>query len=62
MVDEIDHIQELTLLENEGLARGIAARAVIPAGEPGECLNCGEESKRLVRGNCARCRDELRLP
>lgn len=36
--------------------------AVIPVGTPGECDLCGEESGRLVRGVCARCRDLHKLP
>lgn len=34
-----------------------AARQPIPVGVPGECENCGEDSKRLVHGRCAPCRD-----
>lgn len=31
------------------------------AGHPGECEWCGEHSPRIVRGACAKCRDELNL-
>lgn len=36
--------------------------AAIPVGVPGECDLCSEESGRLVRGVCARCRDLHKLP
>ncbi|KQM65814.1 hypothetical protein ASE75_06180 [Sphingomonas sp. Leaf17] len=35
-----------------------AARQPIAVGVPGECDTCGDDSPRLVRGECARCRDE----
>ena len=34
----------------------------IPDGQAGECNICGDYYKRLLHGNCARCRDEYRLP
>lgn len=37
------------------------AAANIPVGEPGDCALCGEYFTRLVRGNCARCRDKHKL-
>ena len=33
------------------------AAAAIPAGREGECFDCGEYSKRLVKDSCAKCRD-----
>lgn len=58
MADAADMAQPL---EEEHLARSLAAaRAPVPAGEPGECESCGNDSPRLVRGRCARCRDEAR--
>lgn len=57
MPDETDKIQELGLLENEGLITEARRKADIPAGEPGDCTECGEPSKRLVGGRCAPCRD-----
>lgn len=36
--------------------------AQFPAGVPGECERCGEDSPRLVGGACARCRDKYKLP
>ena len=55
MADEMDFAAEL---EEEHLARSIsAARQPVPVGEPGECEECGYDSKRLVKGRCAPCRD-----
>lgn len=34
-----------------------AARVDIPAGFPGVCENCDEDSARLVNGRCAPCRE-----
>jgi len=34
-----------------------AARQPVPAGKPGICENCDEESPRLVGGRCAPCRE-----
>jgi hypothetical protein len=34
-----------------------AATQPVPAGEPGECRQCGDDSPRLVHGRCAPCRD-----
>lgn len=40
------------------LERAIAAaRGEIEPGVAGECIECGEESMRLIGGACARCRD-----
>ena len=39
-----------------------AARKPLVPGEPGECQRCGEESRRLVGGYCAPCRDKYHLP
>jgi hypothetical protein len=45
-------------IEGENLARALAAaRVPIAAGVAGECEGCGDESKRLVGGRCAPCRD-----
>jgi len=38
------------------------AASRIPAGVAGKCIHCDEDSPRLVRGACAPCRDELKLP
>ena len=34
-----------------------AAARDIPAGEPGECIECGEWAARLIGGVCPVCRD-----
>jgi hypothetical protein len=58
MTDEIDEAQYNSLKESEFLltqAREEAAK--IPVGYPGNCVECGEHSLRLVKGVCAPCRD-----
>jgi RNA polymerase-binding transcription factor DksA len=58
MADPVDDANEIAAAE---LARSIAAaRVPIPAGEPGECEDCGEEMPRLVNGRCGYCRDGRR--
>lgn len=60
MADEIDIANDYAQkMEERNVAAIRAAAANIPAGESGECYECGEESKRLVRGLCAQCRDKL---
>ncbi|MEN2746446.1 conjugal transfer protein TraR [Sphingomonas sp. T9W2] len=55
MADAIDDANELA---EQHLAHSLAAaRVPVPAGEPGECQQCGEDSKRLIGGRCAPCRD-----
>lgn len=47
-----------TVLERQHLERSLAAaRQPVPAGEPGECEVCGDDSQRLIEGRCAPCRD-----
>lgn len=41
------------------IARLRALAAAMPAGRAGECACCGGESKRLIGGMCAPCRDDL---
>ncbi len=49
-----------TVLERQHLERSLAAaRQPVPAGEPGECEDCGDDSPRLIDGRCAPCRDAL---
>lgn len=58
MTDIIDEASNNVLLELETLsfeARQKANR--IPEGSPGECVDCGCYSKRLVCGVCSPCRD-----
>lgn len=60
-MDEIDFANDQVQRGNayrEAAARRAAAE--IPAGEPGECDNCGERMPRLVGGICAPCRDGRR--
>ena len=61
MADKVDMAQTI---EAEHLARAIAAaRQPVPAGAPGECDDCGNDSPRLVNGLCAPCREPRpRLP
>jgi RNA polymerase-binding transcription factor DksA len=63
MADEADISQaRIEILEAAGVAAVREAAAKMPAGTPGECELCGEESPRLVNGACARCRDKHKLP
>lgn len=63
MADEIDLAGQHIEAEDEKRKRAVSQYvASIPVGEPGECGRCGEESLRLVRGTCARCRDKFKLP
>ncbi|WP_010218865.1 hypothetical protein [Sphingomonas sp. PAMC 26621] len=55
MADVIDMAQRLQAADND---TAIAAACVpVPRGVPGDCHQCGDESKRLVDGWCALCRD-----
>ncbi len=60
MADEVDlandHIEQETALR---LRRVVGYS--IPAGQPGVCGYCAEESQRLINGACAPCRDRFRL-
>jgi hypothetical protein len=59
MADQIDlaqHYAETMLAEAIRIAR-----QPVPAGAPGTCSDCGDESPRLVDGRCAPCR-EPRVP
>lgn len=58
-MDEVDRAAaEVERHLQEALRRN---RAEPVPGVPGECELCGEESQRLVRGACARCRDKFKL-
>lgn len=60
MPDIIDIANDYAAIEAESsLAMVRRAAAAIPAGEPGECEECGEESPRLVERLCARCRERV---
>lgn len=58
MMDVIDYANDQ--VERGNAYREAAARraaAAIPAGEPGDCDECGDTMPRLVGGLCAFCRD-----
>ncbi len=62
MADDVDMTSEKDAVSLDAKIRAIHNRAaLIPVGEPGECDKCGEESMRLVCGNCATCRDKFKL-
>ena len=57
-MDEIDYstaVQQST--EEKAIAAIRAKAAEMPEGIEAECTECGEESKRIVNGKCAPCRD-----
>lgn len=60
MADEIDLAQEREAIATQNAIR--KASKELEAGVAGECERCGEESKRLIRNTCARCRDKFKLP
>ena len=56
-----DDVGLATAIADADLARSIqVARAPVPAGVPGVCDQCGDDSPRLVGGRCAPCRDGRR--
>lgn len=62
-MDEVDRQLERDSILDEANLKAIQQRAAaIPVGQPGECEYCGLESKRLVGGACAPCRDRYGLP
>lgn len=62
-MDDVDSSSIKTeVLEAAHLAEIRRKAAAIPVGAPGVCDLCGEESGRLVKGVCARCRDLHKLP
>ena len=63
MPDEIDNqLERDAVLDNANILEHRRRAAAIPVGQPGECEYCGLESKRLVGGACAPCRDRYGLP
>lgn len=59
-MDEIDRIQENEAAITESAIQiAIREAAKIPDGVQGDCTGCGNHSKRLVFGRCARCREGL---
>lgn len=61
MMDEADRAQPIIEQAVEDAVKRIRQKQMDP-GKPGECERCGEYSKRLVKGVCARCRERYRLP
>ena len=57
MPDNVDVAVEISDLHLERSIR--AARQPVPVGVAGECETCFEDSKRLIGGRCAPCRDKL---
>jgi hypothetical protein len=58
MSDEIDLSTERSSQELDFNIQAIRDKAAaMPEGCEGECYYCGNESKRLVDGMCAPCRD-----
>ena len=58
MADIADQANDLA---QQHLDRSLrAARQAVPAGAPGICDECGDESLRLVAGRCAPCREPRR--
>lgn len=57
MADEIDITNDRELRADTAIH---SYRYDIPPGESGECEECGHESKRLIAGRCAFCRDGRR--
>lgn len=56
MADEADRAQAQEEFEREAMIASARAARFVP-GEPGECSRCGDDSPRLVGGQCAPCRD-----
>ena len=60
-----DPIDDGCQREQEDTAKAIAATreaaSMIEVGFAGECLECGLDFTRIVRGYCGKCRDELKL-
>lgn len=62
MTDEVDRSTEDSEFLMDAQVKDIHVKVTkIPEGAPGECDKCGEESLRLVDGNCCRCRDKYKL-
>ena len=60
MADAADLAQTgIDITKDIGLSRIRRRVSEMPVGEAGECVKCGNYSKRLVTGICAPCRDFL---
>lgn len=61
--DQVDRANDKAAAMVDARAAEIRHQAQhIQPGEPGICARCDEPSPRLVRGVCARCRDQYKLP
>lgn len=61
-MDIVDRASKDTeVLDGHTLAEVRRLAASMPAGSPGECIECGGYNQRLVRGCCSPCRDLLKL-
>lgn len=57
IVDEANgHIEFVQQQQESAVRRAVET---MPKGEPGDCVECGEENERLVLGVCSPCRDLL---
>lgn len=62
-MDAVDYAQQRELETVQDALEAVRRAAYqIPAGAPGVCEQCGYPKPRLIGGNCARCRDEYKLP
>jgi len=61
-MDDADLTDQREFYAQQARLAEVRRKATMAPGEPGECQGCGEESPRLVQGNCARCRDKYKLP
>lgn len=56
MADEVDFANERVEAHRVTSLRRVLTEK-FDAGVPGDCIECGEDSPRLVGGRCAYCRD-----
>lgn len=62
MTDEADRSEEETEFLMEVHIKDNHSKVTkIQNGIAGECDKCGDESPRLIDGNCCRCRDKFKL-
>lgn len=60
MADVADIAQRNNEVWQEAAIR--AAIVTVPAGVPGRCGECGDETLRLIDGLCAPCREPAPMP
>ena len=57
-MDEADNAQlTIETVIDIQLANAMRLASLIPIGEPGECIQCGEYYSRTVNSLCGKCRD-----